>query len=439
MGRHARVWDAASGKQLALLQGPTALVQGACFSPDGARVAAGSWNGTARVWDAASGKPLALLEGHSPTFSPDGTRLATAFADRSARVWDAASGKQLALLQGHTGWVLSVSFSPDGARLATASADGTARVWDAASGKQLVLLQGHTSDVRRVCFSPDGARLATASQDGTVRVWIAQETEAQLQERRRCAREQQAEDAESTRNSFAAAFLLGQLIREQPHNADLYRRRAIAYLEQGQWAEALATSDQGLAVHSGAAPRPQSLPAPRLLAKDLRRHRRRLFPRRQAGASGGEDRILRRWDLENGKELRQLPGHANWIWSVALCPTARPLFPAARTIPHASGTWNRARNSAPRHGRHRLVRALLSGRPPGGGDLLGHQDPFPGWKDGLSSITSSPVPWRRSTSLSRPTANGSSWAMSRGRRSSAKPRPGRCSARSAATGTGSTA
>ena len=26
------------------------------------------------------------------------------------------------------------------------------------------------------------------------------------------------------------------------------------------------------------------------------------------------------WDLEKGKELRQFPGHANWIWSVALSP-----------------------------------------------------------------------------------------------------------------------
>jgi hypothetical protein len=136
--------------------------------------------------------------------------------------------------------VLSVAFSPDGGRLATASWDGTARVWDAASGRQLALLQGHTSRVDRVVFGPDGARLATASADGTVRLWIAQETEAAWRQRSRYCREQLAEDAAKAKNWFAADVLLGQLIREEPHNADLYRRRGQARLNLGRWFGVLA-------------------------------------------------------------------------------------------------------------------------------------------------------------------------------------------------------
>jgi hypothetical protein len=165
-----------------VLNGP---VEYAAFSPDGARIVTASDDNTARVWDAASGKQLVLCEGHdervlSAAFSPDGTRIVTASGDRypsasdhTARVWDAATGKQLALCKGHGSSVWRAEFSPDGARIVTASSDNTVRVWDAATGKQLVLCEGHDDWVLLAAFSPDGARIVTASDDNTARVWDA--------------------------------------------------------------------------------------------------------------------------------------------------------------------------------------------------------------------------------------------------------------------------
>jgi hypothetical protein len=94
-----------------------------------------SSDNTARIWDAATGKQIAPLEGHtnwvlSAAFSPDGARIVTASFDNTARIWDAATGKQIAPLEGHTNRVLSAAFSPDGARIVTASSDNTARIWD---------------------------------------------------------------------------------------------------------------------------------------------------------------------------------------------------------------------------------------------------------------------------------------------------------------------
>ena len=63
------------------------------FSPDGTRLATGGFSGGARVWDAASGKQLLKVRHGSAqavAFSPDGTRLATGGRDGSARVWRVA-------------------------------------------------------------------------------------------------------------------------------------------------------------------------------------------------------------------------------------------------------------------------------------------------------------------------------------------------------------
>jgi WD40 repeat protein len=68
-------------------------VQSAAFSPDGSRIVTASWDKTARIWDAASAKEIAVLRGHDDTvrsaaFSSDGSRIVTASSE-TARIWDA--------------------------------------------------------------------------------------------------------------------------------------------------------------------------------------------------------------------------------------------------------------------------------------------------------------------------------------------------------------
>ena len=88
----------------------------------------------------------------SVSWSPDGARLATGSADGTAKVWDAAGGREPLTLMGHAREVSSVSWSPDGTRLATGSDDGTAKVWDAAGGREPLTLEGHTGLVCSVCL-----------------------------------------------------------------------------------------------------------------------------------------------------------------------------------------------------------------------------------------------------------------------------------------------
>ena len=62
-------------------------------APTAIRAVTGSTDGTARVWDAATGRQLLVLRGHraavsSVAFAAGGTRVATASQDGTVRIWD---------------------------------------------------------------------------------------------------------------------------------------------------------------------------------------------------------------------------------------------------------------------------------------------------------------------------------------------------------------
>ena len=73
----------------------------AWFSPNGAQIVTGSSASTvARLWDAKTGTERAVLKGHDDpvyraVFSPDGTRLLTVSHDKTVRLWSALTGRQL--------------------------------------------------------------------------------------------------------------------------------------------------------------------------------------------------------------------------------------------------------------------------------------------------------------------------------------------------------
>src|SRR5436189_190167 len=78
----AKVGDARTSTPLLELKGHTNLVSSVSFSPDGARIVTGSFDGTAKVWDARTGTPLLDLKGNrypviSVSFSADGARIVT--------------------------------------------------------------------------------------------------------------------------------------------------------------------------------------------------------------------------------------------------------------------------------------------------------------------------------------------------------------------------
>jgi WD40 repeat protein len=82
--------DGKTGKQLVALRGHFGAVKSALFSPDGQSVVTASDDQTARIWDAATGKEVHLLRHRAGVvfalMTPDGRHVVT--ASDSIRVWD---------------------------------------------------------------------------------------------------------------------------------------------------------------------------------------------------------------------------------------------------------------------------------------------------------------------------------------------------------------
>ena len=147
-------------------------------APDSRRLVAGSGRQVC-LWDATTGRRIAVLASHEHqvanlAVSPDGQRIASHGDDEDhIDLRDAVTGQEVAVLRGGLEYQGALTFSPDGSRLVSGSLypDNTVRLWDASTGRRIAEMQGHKNTIRWVAFGPDGRRIVSASYDQTARLW----------------------------------------------------------------------------------------------------------------------------------------------------------------------------------------------------------------------------------------------------------------------------
>ena len=173
-GSCVRLWDPATGKEVAPATGHTAPVRELRFAPDGKTLFSCGADKKVLAWDLTTGRERILgaqSVSYVADFSPDGKVLAqTVYDDPHIRLRDAASGKELLALKVNQKVDWRLRFSPDGKVLASSDEDSI-RLWDVASGKTLHSLEEHRLTASPLAFSPDGKVLAFVGSDKKIGLW----------------------------------------------------------------------------------------------------------------------------------------------------------------------------------------------------------------------------------------------------------------------------
>lgn len=272
--------DMRSGELLGILGGHQSQVVSVGVSPDNQEILSASKDGSVWIWPKEASGECTLLRGHTSeardvAFSPDGKKLVSVGLDSTARVWDATTGQELLKIEGAK--LSAVDFCPEGQRIAVASyGESTVRIWDIVTGQAEPAFELERPIILK--YNPGGTRIAAAGEAGHIPIWDA------------------SSGKEKTRILNGAGKCEG--LSFSPDGSIL----AFSEFETGTVRLHDANTGDFL----------RELPSPAT--------RRRTVAFNQDGklvACGGNDMIVRVWDVESGRLVHRLEGHTHFVMALA--------------------------------------------------------------------------------------------------------------------------
>jgi WD40 repeat protein len=199
LSQRIRLWDVASGREVAGPEGPPVQIEGLAFGPDGREVVTADVEGTAWLWDAATGKLRRRFPGKAPrednrpqpvAILPGAKALVVGADAREATTWDVGSDREVYAGERRGRWAkparrpgteLHPDCSPDGRTVVAVFPGGVKRLikppedeprgarliywtmvglWDVRTGRMVRSFRVGAEHLRRVALSPEGRLLA---------------------------------------------------------------------------------------------------------------------------------------------------------------------------------------------------------------------------------------------------------------------------------------
>jgi WD40 repeat protein len=205
--------------------------------------------------------------------------------------------------------VFAVSFSPDGQLIASASGDGTAQLWQINGQPVSTLTHQSNVDVNDVVFSQDNQLIATASNDKTVKLWNHQ----------------------------------GQLLKTL--SANQKKITDVVFSPNGQWLAGISedykiivwqiSNGQVIKTMDGLqSQRSQRVRQPSFQDIDF-------SPDNQSIAVASTDKTIQLWRWSDGKLLRVLEGHQDWVYNVRFSPDNQFIVSSGGGSDKTLKLWNR--------------------------------------------------------------------------------------------------
>lgn len=161
------------------------------WSPNGSRIASGSYDGEVHIWQPAPGagygqaaKGSLLICGVERmredkitriVWAPDSNSVFAGREDGAIMCWHAVTGALVSRFSRHQRAITDLAWSPDGTRFASASRDTTVRIWRLLDEPdQDVVYRGHTDEVFALSWSPDGDIVSCGKHDRFLHSWNAE-------------------------------------------------------------------------------------------------------------------------------------------------------------------------------------------------------------------------------------------------------------------------
>jgi WD40 repeat protein len=323
-GADSRLVDSGTGETARTFpQGEVAFT--AAYSPDGRYVAGVGAEGIAKTIDAATGRELAVIEGVAPpvtalAISADGGLVALGSMTGEVAVWDVAARRARFSTWSSSGLITRVVFTPDESGLVLGHVDGSVSTIEIATGRATPLARRHQQFVRGIAFTSDGETLVTAGADGLVMLWDA-----------RTGREIGPLDR-SPRGALAVVAIPGGSLVALGRVSGLVeiwdvatRSRVDTLPGHTDAAIALAISPDGRVLVSGSTDQSVkfwNLEARRARVDTLAGHEQPVYsvafsPDGRLLASGSFDATIGIWEVDTGRRIATLAGHTDRIRSVA--------------------------------------------------------------------------------------------------------------------------